>query len=71
MNCNSTTHGTCPLALMMYKHIELQMSSAIQKLSCKANCNTPFFFHSDCTMLLVDKSTYHNWTLVVEDLELF
>jgi len=53
MSCNFATHGTCPLALMTYKHIELQMFSTIQKLNCKANCNTPFFFHSDCTKLFV------------------
>ncbi len=43
INCNFATHGTCPLALTTYKYSELQMSSTIQKLSCKANYNTPFF----------------------------
>jgi len=30
----------------MYKYNELQVSNATQKLSCKANCKTPFLFHS-------------------------
>jgi hypothetical protein len=33
MSCNSATHMTCLLALTVYKYNELQMSSAIQKLS--------------------------------------
>jgi hypothetical protein len=43
MGCNSATHATCPLTLTAYKYNELQMSSATQKLSCKASCKTPFF----------------------------
>jgi len=42
--CNPTTHATCSLAFTTYKYNELQVSFAIQKLSCKANCKTPFFF---------------------------
>jgi hypothetical protein len=34
---------TCPLAFMVFKYSELQMSSAIQKLSCKTSCKTPLF----------------------------
>ncbi len=44
MSCNFATHATCPLALTMYQYNELQVSSTTQKLSCKASCNTPFFF---------------------------
>ncbi len=43
MNYNYATHATCPLSLIMYKYNELQVSSVIQKLSCKANCKTPLF----------------------------
>ncbi len=43
MSCNFTTHATSPLALTTYKYIDLKMPSVIQKLSCKANCKTPFF----------------------------
>jgi hypothetical protein len=32
---------------MAYKYIELQMSFATQKLSYKASCETPPFFHSE------------------------
>jgi hypothetical protein len=28
---------------MGYKYSELQVSTSIQKLSCKASCKTPFF----------------------------
>jgi hypothetical protein len=38
------THATCPLAFMMYKYSELQVFSTTQKLNCKANYKTPFFF---------------------------
>jgi hypothetical protein len=44
VNCNSTTHAICLLALSTYKYSELQMSSATQKLSCKANCKKSLFF---------------------------
>jgi hypothetical protein len=44
LSCNCVTHVICPLALMAYKYNELQMSFATQKLSCKANWKTPFFF---------------------------
>ncbi len=40
---NFATHATCLLAFTTYKYNELQTSSATQKLSCKANCKTPFF----------------------------
>jgi hypothetical protein len=43
VNCNCAIHATCPLALMMYKYSELQMSCETQKLSCKASCKTLFF----------------------------
>ncbi len=43
MSYNYATHVTCPLALTMYKYSELQVSSATQKLSCKASCKTPLF----------------------------
>jgi hypothetical protein len=43
VNCNVTTHATCPLALMAYKYNELEVSDVTQKLSYKANCKTPFF----------------------------
>jgi hypothetical protein len=43
INCNSATHGTYPLTLATYKYSELQISSPIQKLGCKASYNTPFF----------------------------
>jgi len=38
-----TTLATCLISFIMYKNNELQMFNAIQKLSCKANCKTPFF----------------------------
>ncbi len=41
---NFVTHATCSLAFTTYKYNELQVSSTTQKLSCKANCKTPFFF---------------------------
>jgi len=44
VNYNFATHAICPLALKVYKYNELQMPYATQKLSCKANCKTPFFF---------------------------
>jgi hypothetical protein len=43
MSCNSTTPATYLLALTTYKYNELQVFSAIQKLSCKANYKTPLF----------------------------
>ncbi len=43
MNGNSTTHATYILALIAYKYNELQMSSATQKLSYKANYKTSIF----------------------------
>jgi hypothetical protein len=48
MSCNFATHASCSLVLRTYKYSELQMFDAIQKLSCKANCNIPFF-HSGIT----------------------
>ncbi len=44
MSCNFATHATYLLALTTYKYNELQISSATQKLSCKASYKTPFFF---------------------------
>ncbi len=44
MNCNSTIHAICSLALVTYKYSELQMSFVIQMLNNKANCKTHFFF---------------------------
>jgi hypothetical protein len=43
VSCNFAIHVICPLALTTYKYNELQVSSTTQKLSCKANCKTPFF----------------------------
>jgi hypothetical protein len=40
---NFTIHAICSLALMTYKYSEYQMSSAIEKLSCKASCKALFF----------------------------
>jgi len=38
----------------MYKYGELQVSNAIQKLSCKTDCKTPLFSDSVCqTNLLI------------------
>jgi hypothetical protein len=45
VSCNFTTHATYLLALIAYKYNELQMFFATQKLSCKANCKTPFFYN--------------------------
>jgi hypothetical protein len=39
---NFTIHATCSLALTTYKYSEYQMSSAIEKFNCKANCITFF-----------------------------
>jgi hypothetical protein len=47
LSCNFATHATCPLAFTMYKYNELQVSFAIQKLSCKASCKTLFVSHND------------------------
>ncbi len=44
VNCNYVTHATCMLTFMLYKYNDLQMSNAIQRLSCKANWRTPLFF---------------------------
>jgi hypothetical protein len=44
VSCNFAIHAICLFTHMMYKYSELQMSSPTQKLSCKANCKTPFFF---------------------------
>ncbi len=43
MNYNFATHATCVLTLTTYKYNELQMANATPKLSCKINCETPFF----------------------------
>jgi hypothetical protein len=43
VNYKVAIHATYSLALTTYKYNELQMSSATQKLSCKANYKTPFF----------------------------
>jgi hypothetical protein len=43
MSCNCATHATYSLAFTLYKYSELQVSFVIKKLSCKANCKTPFF----------------------------
>lgn len=48
MSCNFATHTICLLALTMYKYYELQVSNAIQKLSCKAICKTPLFLIAIC-----------------------
>jgi hypothetical protein len=47
---NFAIHATCLLAFTTYKYGELQVSNATQKLNCKANCKTPFFFmvNFDC-----------------------
>jgi hypothetical protein len=50
LSYNSTIHASYLLTLMTYKYNDLQVSCATQKLSCKANCETPFFFHSDFTI---------------------
>ncbi len=41
---NFVIHAICSLALALYKSNELQMSYVTQKLNCKANYKTPFFF---------------------------
>jgi hypothetical protein len=43
MSCNFAIHAICPLALITYKDNELQVSSIIQKLNCKASYKTFFF----------------------------
>jgi hypothetical protein len=43
VNYSFVTHAIYSLALMMFKYNELQMSSALEKVSCKANCKIPFF----------------------------
>jgi hypothetical protein len=52
VNYNSTTHSICPLTFMAYKYNELQMSSTIQKLSCKASYKTPFSHSVFITIIL-------------------
>jgi len=54
MNCtvymvgyNFAIHVTCPLTFTTYKYNVLQVLSTTQKLSYKASCKTPFFFHSE------------------------
>ncbi len=47
MNYNFVTHATCSLTFVTYKYNDLQVSFAIQKLSCKASCKTTHVFHSD------------------------
>jgi hypothetical protein len=42
VSCNSATHATYLLALTTYKYSELQVFSAIQKLSYKAIAKHPF-----------------------------
>jgi hypothetical protein len=53
MSCNFATHAICPLAFTAYKYSELQMFFATQKLSCKANCKTPFFL-----IMLIEELKY-------------
>ncbi len=36
------TFVTCPITFSTYKYSELQVFDTTQKLSCKANCKTPF-----------------------------
>jgi hypothetical protein len=43
VSCNFATYVICPLALTTYKYNELEVSFAIQKLSCKANNKTTIF----------------------------
>jgi hypothetical protein len=43
MNYNSIILATCKLTLMTYEYNELQMSSIIQKLNCKASYKTTIF----------------------------
>jgi hypothetical protein len=49
-NYNFTIHAICLLSFMVYKYSDLQVSSAIQKLSYKVSCKTPFFLivHAKC-----------------------
>jgi hypothetical protein len=53
VSCNFATHATYPLELTLYKYIELQMFFATQKLSCKANCKTPFFLMVNLVLCFV------------------
>ncbi len=50
VNCHSTIHITCPLALTTYKY-KLQMFNATQKLSCKTSCKTVFFSYYHQTLI--------------------
>ncbi len=43
MSYNFAIHATCLVALTLYKYSELQVSSTVQKLSCKASYKTCFF----------------------------
>jgi hypothetical protein len=43
VSCNFKIHATCLLTYMAYKYSEFQMSSLIQKLNCKASCETILF----------------------------
>ncbi len=49
MNCGFAIHAIYPLTLTTYKYNELQVSCTTQKLNCKANYKTPFFFHNETT----------------------
>jgi hypothetical protein len=42
MSCNSTIHAICLITLTSSKYVELEVVIVTQKLSCKANCKTPF-----------------------------
>jgi len=48
----------CPIALMPYKYLELQVIVAISECDYKPNCKTPNFFH------IVSKAP-RRWVLVV------
>jgi hypothetical protein len=48
----------CPIALMPYKYLELQLIVAIFEFDYKSNCKTPNFFH------IVSK-TPRRWVWVV------
>ncbi len=43
MSYNFVIHATCLLTLTTYKYNELQVSFAIQTLSCKVSYKTSFF----------------------------
>jgi hypothetical protein len=48
------------LALTSYRYSELQVVNAIQKLSCKTNCRTPFFFIMNVVVKIYGVTTYVN-----------